>query len=56
MKSGWKGWTVEVTEDARKVWQIPFIGAELSNIAQRQYVISRIMVYYGYDPRSGSDG
>jgi hypothetical protein len=24
----WKGWTIEVTEGNRQVWQIPFIGAE----------------------------
>jgi hypothetical protein len=26
--SGWKGWTIEVTEGDRQVWQIPFIGAQ----------------------------
>jgi hypothetical protein len=25
-ETGWKGWTIEVTEGDRKVWQIPFIG------------------------------
>jgi hypothetical protein len=25
--SGWKGWTIEVTDGDRQVWQIPFIGA-----------------------------
>jgi hypothetical protein len=24
----WNGWTIEVTEGNRQVWQIPFIGAE----------------------------
>jgi|GraSoiStandDraft_54_1057290.scaffolds.fasta_scaffold726140_1 hypothetical protein len=24
----WNGWTIEVTEDARPVWRIPFIGAD----------------------------
>jgi hypothetical protein len=26
--SGWKGWTIEVTDGDRQVWQIPFAGAE----------------------------
>jgi hypothetical protein len=26
--SGWKGWTIEVTDGDRQVWQIPFIGAQ----------------------------
>jgi hypothetical protein len=25
--SGWKGWTIEVTDGDRQVWQIPFTGA-----------------------------
>jgi hypothetical protein len=27
-ETAWKGWTIEVTEGGRQVWQIPFIGAE----------------------------
>jgi hypothetical protein len=26
--SGWKGWTIEVTDGDRQVWQISFIGAQ----------------------------
>jgi hypothetical protein len=26
--TAWKGWRVEVTDGARQVWQIPFIGAD----------------------------
>ena len=26
-ETAWKGWTIEVTEGDRQVWQIPFIGA-----------------------------
>ncbi len=26
--SGWRGWRVEVTDGDRRVWQIPFIGAD----------------------------
>jgi len=27
-ETGWKGWMIEVTDGDRRVWQIPFIGAE----------------------------
>jgi hypothetical protein len=27
-ESMWKGWTIEVTDGDRQVWQIPFIGEE----------------------------
>ena len=27
-ETGWKGWTIEVTDGDRRVWQIPFIGAQ----------------------------
>jgi hypothetical protein len=26
--SGWKGWTIEVTDSDRQVWQIPFYATE----------------------------
>ena len=26
-ETGWKGWTIEVTQAGRPVWQIQFIGA-----------------------------
>lgn len=27
-RAGWKGWTLEVKDADREVWQIPFIGTE----------------------------